>query len=659
MSGRKQAARERPSSGSKANKRPKGRSRRDSSSSSSSEEEEDDHHLYRWVGRPFVSERSEKAYTKVSLNNATYAVGDSVYVEVEGHKDFQPLLLKELWEDAQGEMMAYGTWYYVTWELGKGKPRGSLTNEFFESDRGDEVPALSIRSKIPVYTDIDDMAEDDEEAFLCRNFFDPITRSVRPRPSLVRKADPSSGKKEKVAGDGEGAKNSQTSTTTTRRTSGRLRGREQLSRRGSSRNVEVARSGDSDEEAEEDDDDGSQTGEVTEDSGGDVYDRARRKLQLSAVPDTMSCRETERERIKGFLESAISRGGSQLALYISGMPGTGKTATFYEVIRMLSAQQRKGKLPRFRFVEVNGLKLPNPEETYSVLAKLILNDSSLKLSAAKACQALEAHFSSHDPKREVCVLLIDEIDQLVTKKQQLLYNIFDWPQRPHAGLVVVGIANTMDLPERLLPRIQSRLGEGRVMFAPYNRTQIEKIVEQRLQGIELFDPNAIGFTARKVAGLSGDVRRALQLCRRAVDMCKRNGQAKVTIEHINAAVKEIDSKLHCQALGSLNPLEKLFLICTHKHAKAVGDDELTYFQDVYRRIKNTVALLPELGVVINHPAATRALYVMLMNKLVNLGLLRSDPEANVRSLGPSLALTFDYDDMRIAIGADQLLERVV
>jgi len=44
--------------------------------------------------------------------------------------------------------------------------------------------------------------------------------------------------------------------------------------------------------------------------------------------------------------------------------------------------------------------------------------------------------------------LIDELDALLTKKQQLLYNIFDWPSRPNSNLIIISIANTMDLPER-------------------------------------------------------------------------------------------------------------------------------------------------------------------------------------------------------------------
>lgn len=40
----------------------------------------------------------------------------------------------------------------------------------------------------------------------------------------------------------------------------------------------------------------------------------------------------------------------------------------------------------------------------------------------------------------------------------MMYNLFDWPTRRHARLVVLTIANTMDLPERIMiNRVASRL----------------------------------------------------------------------------------------------------------------------------------------------------------------------------------------------------------
>ena len=58
------------------------------------------------------------------------------------------------------------------------------------------------------------------------------------------------------------------------------------------------------------------------------------------------------------------------------------------------------------------------------------------------------------------VVLMDELDQLMTAKQDVVYNFFNWPTLAGSKLVVLAVANTMDLPERVMSgRVRSRLGE--------------------------------------------------------------------------------------------------------------------------------------------------------------------------------------------------------
>ena len=51
-------------------------------------------------------------------------------------------------------------------------------------------------------------------------------------------------------------------------------------------------------------------------------------------------------------------------MYISGVPGTGKTATVREVAAYLMRAAEEGELPNFKFVEINGMKLTEPHQAY-------------------------------------------------------------------------------------------------------------------------------------------------------------------------------------------------------------------------------------------------------------------------------------------------------
>lgn len=52
---------------------------------------------------------------------------------------------------------------------------------------------------------------------------------------------------------------------------------------------------------------------------------------------------------------------------MSGVPGTGKTATVLETMRSLRRKAEAGHLPAFQFVEINSLRLPSPQHAYTHL----------------------------------------------------------------------------------------------------------------------------------------------------------------------------------------------------------------------------------------------------------------------------------------------------
>lgn len=44
------------------------------------------------------------------------------------------------------------------------------------------------------------------------------------------------------------------------------------------------------------------------------------------------------------------------------------------------------------------------------------------------------------------IVVIDEIDDLMTKDQDILYNLFDWTQMSESRLVLIAISNTISFP---------------------------------------------------------------------------------------------------------------------------------------------------------------------------------------------------------------------
>ncbi|KAJ4315159.1 Origin recognition complex, subunit 1 [Neodidymelliopsis sp. IMI 364377] len=246
---------------------------------------------------------------------------------------------------------------------------------------------------------------------------------------------------------------------------------------------------------------------------------ARNQLHVSSVPAALPCREEEFSTVYSHLEAAITD-GSGSCIYISGTPGTGKTATVREVVAQLHASVQAEELDDFIFVEINGMKVTDPHQSYSLLWQALRGD---RVSPSHALELLEREFSAPSPRRVPCVVLMDELDQLVTKNQSVMYNFFNWPQLRHSRLIVLAVANTMDLPERTLSnKISSRLGLTRITFPGYTHDQLMQIIQSRLGGVpgNIVLSDAVQFAARKVAAVSGDARRALDICRRAVEIAE-------------------------------------------------------------------------------------------------------------------------------------------
>ncbi|XP_051532669.1 cell division control protein 6 homolog [Myxocyprinus asiaticus] len=240
----------------------------------------------------------------------------------------------------------------------------------------------------------------------------------------------------------------------------------------------------------------------------------------TAVPERLLSREAERATIVSFLENHVVA-AKPSSLYISGAPGTGKTACLNCVL-----QEQKALLKGVQTVVINCMNLRSSHAIFPMLGE--------RLGVPKGHS--EARLAKLLTKSGPTVLLVlDEMDQLDSKSQEVLYTIFEWPYLPNSRLCLIGIANALDLTDRILPRLQAKphCRPRLLHFPPYSREELNAIVQDRLaqvSGEGVLDAAAVQFCARKVSAVSGDARKALDICRRAVEIVEASDRSKTASE---------------------------------------------------------------------------------------------------------------------------------
>ncbi|KAI3323630.1 cell division control protein [Xylariaceae sp. AK1471] len=256
-----------------------------------------------------------------------------------------------------------------------------------------------------------------------------------------------------------------------------------------------------------------------------VYHHARQLFSRSADPGQLIGRDDERQHLKEFLQRCETSSPSG-CIYVSGPPGTGKSAMVNEVTQALVNSTPVKK------AYINCMSIKSSKDLYETLLEQISDPSALV--EGDAALILQKLLMPRKKSTNTYLVVLDEIDHILTLDLESLYKVFEWSMQKTSRLVLVGIANALDLTDRFLPRLKSRnLKPELLPFLPYSAAQIKTIITGRLKSLApegsplpFIHPAAIELCSRKVSSQTGDLRKAFEICRRAIDLVEMETKQK-------------------------------------------------------------------------------------------------------------------------------------
>jgi archaeal cell division control protein 6 len=308
-------------------------------------------------------------------------------------------------------------------------------------------------------------------------------------------------------------------------------------------------------------------------------------LQTNHKPDVILHRDQQINQIASIL-APVLKGDKPSNLFLYGKTGTGKTLSIQYVRDEL--MKRSNKEGEFNLkIEYLNCKLKKVADTeYRILAELIKKLGSEIPATGLPTEAVYSKFIELiDNKKQLVVLVLDEIDQAVKKiSSDFLYNLTRLnSELSKTQICIVGISNNVTFLDELDPRVRSSLSEEEVVFPPYNAIQLQDILNKRAKVAfkeDIIQPGVIEKCAAFAAREHGDARRALDLLRVAGELAEREGSKKITLKHIDGANEKIEKDKILDII-STEPKQFQLVLSSIIRLSEQKEEEPVFTGDVY------------------------------------------------------------------------------
>jgi len=312
----------------------------------------------------------------------------------------------------------------------------------------------------------------------------------------------------------------------------------------------------------------------------------KKALQGNFTPENIPHRDEQINQLASVLAPAL-RMDKPSNIFMYGKTGSGKTCVSKHVTEQILEAARKKKVNLH--VYYLNCKLKKVADTeYRLIAELARNFNIHIPSTGLPTEDVYKRFVEQlDKEEKLVVLILDEIDQLVSKAGDgILYNLTRMnSELKKCQVSIVGISNDLMFTDNLDPRIKSSLSEEELVFPPYNALQLQDILRERAKLAfkkDTLDDGVIEKCAAYAAREHGDARRALELLRVSGELAERKSHGKISIKDIDEAEDKIEKD---RVLDVIKTQPKQSQIALYSILRICGNGKQIFTGDVYEQYK--------------------------------------------------------------------------
>jgi len=311
-------------------------------------------------------------------------------------------------------------------------------------------------------------------------------------------------------------------------------------------------------------------------------------LEEDYTPEQILCRDAALNAFTNVLKP-IYKGRPPQNAFLYGDTGVGKTAvTKYLRDKLVNdLEEKNDTLPADDRIKLNIIWIncenfttgDHKTSSYQVAVGIVnrLREKGNRITGTGYApqDVYDIMYSELDALDGTVLVVLDEVDK-IGNDDTLLYEL---PRSRDMGYLenirvgVIGISNDYTFRKNLSPKVKDSLCETEIKFAPYDATELSKILSRRAKLALYNDAYTTGIidlvSALAYKEASGSARRAIRLLRGSAEIAEGEGAEQIAESHVREADKKIEYGNIVESIADQDN-EKLYTLKALAHLELVN-----------------------------------------------------------------------------------------